>query len=117
MEQIRRYALHPVTLLAALACLYFYRVFVGDVLVGLDAGDDYHLGESETALQKIAQLSPPQWKSDMGGMPEADNLRWEYFPTYLIYLFTSYHRHLAIRYLLTMFAAGLFIIPLVLIGI
>ena len=43
----------------------------------------------------------------MGGFPRSEEIRPQYFPTRLIYLFTTYQRHLAWRYVLTMFVAGL----------
>ncbi|NKB69940.1 MAG: hypothetical protein GKR89_22940 [Candidatus Latescibacteria bacterium] len=77
-----------------------------DVIVGLDAGSDYHRGK-ESLLEKVDLFEPDKWNNRLGGYPHYEGLRPQFFPTQLVALFTSYHRHLGWRYILTVFIAGL----------
>ena len=52
-------------------------------------------------------MAQPMWHMQMGGLPQSEEIRPQYFPTYPIYFFTSFHRYLGWRYILTMFCAGL----------
>ena len=96
----------PAVLFGLASLLYFNEfVFSDKVIFGLDIGTDYHQGK-EPIGEKLARLVQPQWINQLGGLPESEGLRWQYFPTYLIYLFTTFQRHIGWRYILTVFAAG-----------
>ena len=89
-----------------LSLAYFHHfVLSDDILRGLDSGTDFHRGK-EPVMEKIRQLDQSMWNPKMGGYPESEDLRWRYFPTYLIYLTTSFHRYIGWRYILTAFLAG-----------
>ena len=89
-----------------LSLAYFHHfVLSDDILRGLDSGTDFHRGK-EPLIEKIRQLDQSMWNSKMGGYPESEDLRWRYFPTYLIYLNTTFHRYIGWRYILTAFLAG-----------
>jgi len=93
--------------LFVLSLLYFHHFILSDdILLGIDSGTDFHRGQ-ESALEKIAELDQSMWNPRLGGYPESEDLRWRYFPTYAIYLTTSWHRHIGWRYILTVFVAGL----------
>ena len=96
----------PVALFLLLSLVYFGEFVVSDkVIVAHDAGTDYHRGE-ESLGEKLRQLTPPVWRSLMGGYPRSEEIRHHYFPTHVISLFTTHHRHLGWRLVLTMFLAG-----------
>ena len=93
--------------LLVLSLLYFHHFMLSDdILLGIDSGTDFHRGQ-ESALEKIGELDQSMWNPRLGGYPESEDLRWRYFPTYAIYLTTSWHRHIGWRYILTVFVAGL----------
>ena len=60
-----------------------------------------------TFWEKVQTVAQPMWHMQMGGLPQSEEIRPQYFPTYPIYFFTSFHRYLGWRYILTMFFAGL----------
>ena len=98
----------PAVVFALLAVAYFHEFpFSDKVIIGLDTGTDFHRGARESIGEKIQALAQPRWGAHMGGYPQYEEIRHQYFPTHLISLFTSHQRHLGWRYLLTMFAAGL----------
>lgn len=97
----------PAAVFALLSLVYFREfVFSDHVIVGYDVGTDYHKGEGLGLAQKLESLRQPVWSSQMGGLPTSEEIRPQYFPAYLIYLFTSFHRYLGWRYVLTVFFAG-----------
>lgn len=98
----------PAALFLCLSALYFHQFVVSDnVIYGYDAGLDFRLGEGMTFLEKVETVAQPMWHMQMGGLPQSEEIRPQYFPTYPIYFFTSFHRYLGWRYILTMFCAGL----------
>ena len=98
----------PAAFFALLAVAYFHEFPLSDkVILGLDTGTDFHRGVRQSTVEKIQSLAQPRWSSNMGGYPQYEEIRHQYFPTHLISLLTSHQRHLGWRYLLTMFAAGL----------
>ena len=104
---IRFRAWMPAALFLLLSLAYFSEVVLsGRIVFGHDVGTDYHRGK-EPLAEKIATFQQPAWSGHMGGFPRSEEIRPQYFPTRLIYLFTTYQRHLAWRYVLTMFLAGL----------
>ncbi len=97
----------PAALFLLLSLAYFSEVALsGRIVFGHDVGTDFHRG-TEPLAEKIATFPQPAWSDRMGGFPQSEEIRPQYFPTRLIYLFTTYQRHLAWRYVLTMFVAGL----------
>ena len=97
----------PAALFLLLSLTYFSEVVLsGRIVFGHDVGTDFHRGR-EPLAEKIESFPQPAWNDRMGGYPLSEGLRPQYFPTRLIYLFTTYQRHLAWRYVLTMFVAGL----------
>ena len=98
----------PTALFLFLSLLYFHEfVFSDKVVYGYDAGLDFRLGEDMTFGEKVQTVAQPMWHMQMGGLPQSEEIRPQYFPTYPIYFFTSFHRYLGWRYILTMFCAGL----------
>ena len=96
----------PAALFLLLSLVYFSGVVLsGRVVFGHDVGTDFHRGK-EPLTEKIESFRQPAWSSHMGGYPQSEGLRPQYFPTRLLYLFTTHQRHLAWRYVLTMFVAG-----------
>ena len=94
----------PAALFALLSCVYFSGFIFSDKIVyGYDAYD-----RIETTFgEKLEALEQPLWNRLMGGFPMSEEMRPQYFPAHLIYLFTSsYLRHLGWRYILTVFLAG-----------
>ena len=97
----------PVALFGVLSLLYFSEfVFSDKVVFGYDVGLDFHQGEGVSFGEKLKTLAQPMWNPQMGGFPQSEEIRPQYFPTYLFYLFTTYQRHLGWRYILTMLFAG-----------
>ena len=97
----------PAAVFAVLSAVYFAGfVASNDVILGLDVGSDYHRGK-ESLGEKIDQIEPDKWNDRLGGYPHYEGLRPQFFPTQLVALFSSYHRHLGWRYVLTVFLAGL----------
>lgn len=97
----------PPALLALIAIAYFWGFVTTDqVVYGQDIGMDFHKGAHLSAGEKLAELAPDRWHRQMGGYPISEEIRHSYFPTYLIYLFTSYQRTIGWRYILTTFLAG-----------
>ncbi|MFA6107557.1 MAG: hypothetical protein WDA75_02195 [Candidatus Latescibacterota bacterium] len=97
----------PVAVLALLSLAYFSEFVLTDkVVYGYDVALDLHHGEDLSFGEKLKTLSQPMWNPQLGGYPQSEEIRFQYFPAYPIYLFTSYHHYLGWRYLLTMFAAG-----------
>ncbi len=96
----------PAALFLLLSLIYFSEVVLsGKVVFGIDIGTDYHKG-LVPITEKIKMFSQPLWNAKFGGYPQSEEIRHHYFPTQLIYLFTSFHRHIAWRLILTMFVAG-----------
>ncbi len=56
---------------------------------------------------KVQTVSQPMWNPQMGGFPQSEEIRPQYFPTYFIYFFMKFQRYIGWRYILTMFFAGL----------
>ena len=97
----------PAALFLLLSLVYFSEFLVsGKIVYGSDIGTDYHRGETSLGA-KLGELAQPMWSERMGGFPEGEGLRWQYFPTFPVYLFTTFQRHIAWRYILTVFLAGL----------
>jgi len=98
----------PAALFLLLSLLYFHEFVLSDkVVYGYDAGLDFHKGEGMSFWEKVETMAQPMWNPQMGGLPQSEEIRPQYFPTYPIYFFTSFHRYLGWRYILTMFCAGL----------
>ncbi len=97
----------PAALFLLLSLVYFSEfIFSGKIVFGSDVGTDYHRGTSSLSA-KLGELSQPMWSERMGGFPEGEGLRWQYFPTFPVYLFTTFQRHIGWRYILTVCLAGL----------
>lgn len=97
----------PAALFLLLSLVYFSEFLVsGKVVFGSDIGTDFHRGETSLST-KFGELAQPLWSERMGGFPEGEGLRWQYFPTFPLYLFTTFQRHIGFRYILTVFLAGL----------
>ncbi len=106
VQQLVRARWFPALVFALISLAYFGEFVISDNIVfGIDAGSDYHLGEG-SIVEKLGELDQPLWNHNLGGFPEASELRWRYFPTYVSYLFTTHHRHLGWRYVLSLFLAG-----------
>jgi hypothetical protein len=97
----------PAALFLLLSLVYFHEFVLSDkVVYGYDAGLDFHKGEGMSFLEKVETMAQPMWNPQMGGLPQSEEIRPQYFLTYPIYFFTSFHRYLGWRYILTMFCAG-----------
>ena len=98
----------PLGLFALLSLVYFHEFpLSGKVIFGLDVGTDFHRGK-EGVGAKVAELSQPMWDAKLGGYPHSEEIRHQYFPLRVFYLFTSYQRYIGWRYILTSFFAGWF---------
>ena len=97
----------PAALFLLLSLVYFSAVVLsGRIVFGHDVGTDFHRGK-EPLVEKVETFPQPAWSDRMGGYPQSEGIRPQYFPTHLLTFFTTYQRHLAWRYILTMFVAGL----------
>ncbi len=100
--------LFPPVFFLALSLLYFYEFPLSDKIVfGMDVGTDYHKGADLSFWDKVQTVDQPMWDPKMGGFPQSEAIRPQYFPAYVLYFFTSFQRYIGWRYILTMFAAGL----------
>ena len=100
--------LFPPVFFLALSLLYFYEFPLSDKIVyGLDVGADYHKGAGLSFWDKVQTVAQPMWDPKMGGFPQSEGIRPQYFPAYVLYFFTTFQRYIGWRYILTMFAAGL----------
>ena len=98
----------PAALFLLLSLLYFHEFVLSDkVVYGYDAGLDFHKGEGMSFWEKVETMAQPMWNPQMGGLPQSEEIRPQYFLTYPIYFFTTFHRYLGWRYILTMFFSGL----------
>ena len=96
----------PAALFLVLSLVYFSGVVLsGQIIFGHDVGTDFHRGK-EPLVEKVETFLQPAWSAHMGGYPQSEGIRPQYFPTHLLTFFTTYQRHLAWRYILTMFVAG-----------
>ena len=78
----------PTALFLFLSLLYFHEfVFSDKVVYGYDAGLDFRLGEDMTFGEKVQTVAQPMWHMQMGGLPQSEEIRPQYFPTYPIYFF------------------------------
>lgn len=95
-------------LLFLLLSLVYFREFVAtdQIIFGYDIGQDFHRGAEMTFREKVATLVQPSWHHQMGGHPVSEEIRPQYAPTYLIYFFTTFQRHIGWRYILMAFLAG-----------
>ncbi len=97
----------PAALFLVLSLVYFSGVVLsGKIVFGHDVGTDFHRGK-EPLVEKVETFLQPAWSAHMGGYPQSEGIRPQYFPTHLLNFFTTFQRHLAWRYILTMFVAGL----------
>ena len=100
--------LFPPVFFLALSLLYFYEFPLSDKIVyGLDVGTDYHRGSDLSFWDKVGTVAQPLWDPKMGGFPQSEGIRPQYFPAYVLYFFTTFQRYIGWRYILTMFVAGL----------
>ena len=100
--------LFPPVFFLALSLLYFYEFPLSDKIVyGLDVGTDYHRGADLSFWDKVGTVAQPLWDPKMGGFPQSEGIRPQYFPAYVLYFFTTFQRYVGWRYILTMFVAGL----------
>ena len=100
--------LFPPIFFLALSLLYFYEFPLSDKIVfGMDVGTDYHKGAALSFWDKVQTVDQPMWDPKMGGFPQSEAIRPQYFPAYVLYFFTTFQRYIGWRYILTMFAAGL----------
>ena len=100
--------LFPPVFFLALSLLYFYEFPLSDKIVfGMDVGTDYHKGTALSFWDKVQTVAQPMWDPKMGGFPQSEAIRPQYFPAYVLYFFTTFQRYIGWRYILTMFAAGL----------
>ena len=98
----------PAVFFLVLSLIYFYEFPLSDqIIYGTDVGTDYHEGANLSVWEKIQTVSQPMWNPKMGGFPQSEEIRPQYFPTYPIYFFTVFQRYIGWRYILTMFFAGL----------
>ena len=98
----------PAAVFALLSMAYFHELPLTDnIIYGTDIGTDFHRGARLSVWEKVQTLAQPRWNPQMGGYPQYEEIRHQYFPTRLFYFFTTYQRHLGWRYIATMFAAGL----------
>ncbi len=96
----------PLAIFLAVSLSYFSEFVSSEkVIYGSDIGEDFHKGK-EGFLEKLSKIPQPMWHQQMGGFPQSDEIRPQYFPTHLIYLFTTYQRHIGWRYIITVFVAG-----------
>ena len=103
-----KHRLFPPIFFLALSLLYFYEFPLSDKIVyGLDVGADYHKGADLSFWDKVQTVSQPLWDPKMGGFPQSEGIRPQYFPTYVLYFFTTFQRYIGWRYILTMCVAGL----------
>ena len=70
-------------------------------------GTDYHRGAALSFWDKVQTVAQPLWDPKMGGFPQSEAIRPQYFPAYVLYFFTTFQRYIGWRYILTMFVAGL----------
>lgn len=97
----------PPLIFLTLSLVYFWEFVATDHIVfGYDIGRDFHRGARMGIEEKLATLSQPLWDPKMGGFPSSEEIRPQYSPTYLIYFFTTFQRHIGWRYILMMFLAG-----------
>ena len=100
--------LFPLVFFLALSLLYFYEFPLSDKIVyGLDVGADYHRGADLSLWEKVQTVDQPMWDPKMGGFPQSEGIRPQYFPAYVLYFFTTFQRYIGWRYVLTMCVAGL----------
>lgn len=100
--------LFPAAFFLALSLLYFYEFPLSDKIVyGLDVGTDYHRGAALSFWDKVQTVAQPLWDPKMGGFPQSEGIRPQYFPAYVLYFFTTFQRYIGWRYILTMCVAGL----------
>ena len=100
--------LFPLVFFLVLSLLYFYEFPLSDKIVfGMDVGTDYHKGADLSFWDKVQTVDQPMWDPKMGGFPQSEGIRPQYFPAYVLYFFTTFQRYIGWRYILTMFAAGL----------
>ena len=100
--------LFPPIFFLALSLLYFYEFPLSDKIVfGMDVGTDYHKGAALSFWDKVQTVDQPMWDPKMGGFPQSEAIRPQYFPTYVLYFFTTFQRYIGWRYILTMCVAGL----------
>jgi hypothetical protein len=96
----------PALLFLLLSLVYFSEFVLSDkVIFGSDIGTDFHKGK-EPFVEKVKGFVQPAWTTEFGGRVLSDEMRFQYFPTQLISLFTTHQRHLGWRYILTAFLAG-----------
>ena len=96
----------PPALFLLLSLVYFSEfVFSDKIIFGSDIGTDFHKGK-EPFVEKVQGFVQPAWTTEFGGRALSEEMRFQYFPTQLIYLFTTHQRHLGWRYILTVFLAG-----------
>jgi hypothetical protein len=96
----------PLVLFALLSLVYFHEFpLSGKVIFGQDVGTDYHRGKDGVG-EKLAELVQPMWDAQLGGYPHSEEIRHQYFPLRLFYLFTTYQRYIGWRYIATVFFAG-----------
>jgi hypothetical protein len=88
----------PAALFLLLSLLYFHEFVLSDkVVYGYDAGLDFHKGEGMSFWEKVETMAQPMWNPQMGGLPQSEEIRPQYFLTYPIYFFTTFHRYLGWR--------------------
>ena len=98
----------PLVFFLALSLLYFYEFPLSDKIVfGMDVGTDYHKGADLSFWDKVQTVDQPMWDPKMGGFPQSEAIRPQYFPAYVLYFFTTFQRYIGWRYILTMCVAGL----------
>ncbi len=96
----------PAILFLLVSLAYFSEFVLSEkVIYGSDIGEDFHKGK-EGFFEKLSKIPQPMWHQQMGGFPQSDEIRPQYFPSHLIYLFTTYQRHIGWRYILTVFLAA-----------
>ena len=96
----------PAALFLLVSLAYFSEFALSEkVIYGSDIGEDFHKGK-EGFFEKLSKIPQPMWHQQMGGFPQSDEIRPQYFPSHLIYLFTTYQRHIGWRYILTVFLAA-----------
>ena len=88
--------LFPLVFFLALSLLYFYEFPLSDKIVfGMDVGTDYHKGADLSFWDKVQTVDQPMWDPKMGGFPQSEAIRPQYFPAYVLYFLRAFSGILA----------------------
>ena len=83
-----KHRLFPLVFFLALSLVYFYEFPLSDKIVfGMDVGTDYHKGAALSFWDKVQTVDQPMWDPKMGGFPQSEAIRPQYFPSIRLVLF------------------------------